>query len=258
MSAEWPALILYEYPFNESTRTLLRLEHLCGRLNTLVAREDALDHHHALAALFEIIEVAARADLKTDLLRDLDRQRAQLAQFRGNPAIAESRLEAFIQRVDHCHAALQQTSGKAGQSLNGDDWLMSIRSRITIPGGTCSFDLPAYYAWQQGEASRRRQDLQRWTRPLQPWIEAIGLVLGMMRESGHPQMVAAPGGHFQQSLPQNRSFQLLRLRLPRALELIPEISGHRLLVSVRLMRQDPEGRLKPAAEDTSFELSLCG
>jgi cell division protein ZapD len=24
-----------------------------------------------------------------------------------------------------------------------------VRSRISIPGGTCEFDLPAYYAWQQ-------------------------------------------------------------------------------------------------------------
>ncbi|MBL0719155.1 cell division protein ZapD [Piscinibacter sp. Jin2] len=251
-------MILYEYPFNESTRTLLRLEHLCGRLATLIAREEALDHHHALAALFEIVDVAARADLKTDLLRELDRHRAQLAQFRGNPAIAEGRLEAFIQRIDGCHAALQQTVGKAGQGLSGNDWLMSIRSRITIPGGTCSFDLPAYYAWQQGPATRRQQDLQHWTRPLEPWVDALTLALRLIREAGHPQMVAAPGGLFQQSLPQNRSFHLLRLRLPRELDLVPEISGHRLLVSVRLMRQDAEGRLRPAQEDTSFELSLCG
>ena len=39
---------------------------------------------------------------------------------------------------------------------------MSIRSRISIPGGTCEFDLPAYYAWQQLDATRRRADLLQW------------------------------------------------------------------------------------------------
>jgi cell division protein ZapD len=29
------------------------------------------------------------------------------------------------------------------------------------------------------------------------------------------------------------------------------------MVSVRLMRQDAEGRLKPSAADASFELTLC-
>ena len=33
---------------------------------------------------------------------------------------------------------------------------MSIRSRISIPGGTCEFDLPAYYAWQQRDATAGR------------------------------------------------------------------------------------------------------
>jgi hypothetical protein len=29
------------------------------------------------------------------------------------------------------------------------------------------------------------------------------------------------------------------------------------MVSIRLMRQDAEGRLKASTEDTSFELTLC-
>jgi cell division protein ZapD len=47
------------------------------------------------------------------------------------------------------------------------------------------------------------------------------------------------------------------MRLPHGQELVPEISGHRLMVSIRLMRQDLEGRLKPLGEDASFELTLC-
>jgi len=38
---------------------------------------------------------------------------------------------------------------------------------------------------------------------------------------------------------------------------VPEITGHRLMVSVRFMRPDAEGRLRSAAADTTFELSLC-
>jgi len=51
--------------------------------------------------------------------------------------------------------------------------------------------------------------------------------------------------------------ELLRMRIDPSLGLIPEISGHRLMVSIRLMRQDEEGRLKLAPEDTGFELALC-
>ena len=50
-------LVLYEYPFNEGIRTMLRLEQLFGRLDLLVARDDPVDHHFALATLFEVMDV---------------------------------------------------------------------------------------------------------------------------------------------------------------------------------------------------------
>ena len=66
-------MILYEYPFGESIRTMLRLEHLFNRLGVLMRREAPVEHHYALAPMFEIMDVASRADLKSDLMRDLDR-----------------------------------------------------------------------------------------------------------------------------------------------------------------------------------------
>ena len=78
---------------------------------------------------------------------------------------------------------------------------MSIRSRISIPGGTCEFDLPAYYAWQQHEPARRRADLMQWIATLMPLAEALQVLLGLLRDSGVPHKVVAPAGQYQQSLP---------------------------------------------------------
>mgnify|MGYP001326916088 CR=1 FL=1 len=250
-------LILYEYPFNESIRTMLRLEHLFDRLGQLIGREAPVDHHFALATIFEIMDVASRADLKSDLLKDLERQKTQLNGYRGNPSISEAALDEVLGRVDHAFNGLNQLPGKAGAALTANEWLMSIRSRISIPGGTCEFDLPAYYAWQQHDVGRRRADLMHWAGSLMPLAEALSVLLGLLRDSGVPHKVVAAGGQFQQSLPQGRVYQLLRMRLPGGQELVPEISGHRLLVSIRLMRQDGEGRLRPSGEDASFELTLC-
>ncbi len=251
------ALILYEYPFNESIRTMLRLEHLFDRLGLLIPRIDAVDHHFALATIFEIMDVASRADLKSDVLKELERHKALLNSYRGNPAISEAVLDQVTGRIDRAYDGLNHLQGKAGQSLASNEWLMSVRSRISIPGGTCEFDLPAYYAWQHTAPERRQHDLNTWAGTLAPLIDALRVLLGLLRDSGHPHMVAAPGGQYQQSLPQNRTFQLLRLKLDASLGLVPEISGHRLMVSIRLMRQDPEGRLRPAHEDAGFELTLC-
>lgn len=250
-------MILYEYPFNERIRTYLRLEHLFRRLTELVGRDHALDHHYALTTLFEIMDVGARADLKSDVLKDLDKQKHILDSYRGNPAIAESVLDNVISKLDRCFLALSSLPGKAGQSLTENDWLMSIRSRVGIPGGTCEFDLPAYYAWQHETSAQRRTDLQRWASTLSPLADSIYVLLKLLRDSGVPQKMIANAGQFQQNLPQGRTFQLLRLALDSSLKLIPEISGNRLMVSIRLMRHGDDDRLHACNEDAAFELTLC-
>ena len=84
-------------------------------------------------------------------------------------------------------------------------------------------------------------------------LEAIKL----LRDADMPCRVMATRGQFQQTLPQSRSFQLLRLRIDPSLDVVPEISGNRLMVSVRLMRQDEQGHLQPSVDDAPFELTLC-
>jgi cell division protein ZapD len=250
-------LIVYEYPFNESVRTWLRLERLFARLAALVARESSLDHHHALATLFEILEVGARSDLKGELMKDLDKHRAQFEGYRGNPSVAESALEAVLQRVQEAWNGLNTMQGRMGVALQAHEWLSSVRSRLAVPGGTCEFDLPSYHAWLHRDGASRQADLRQWSGTLEPVRTAVAVLLGFIRETGQPQRAAAAAGVFQQNLPAGRSYQLLRLGIDPTAGLVPEITGHRLMVSVRFLRQDAEGRYRPAAEDCTFEMALC-
>jgi len=250
-------VILYEHPLHERVRTYLRLERLFLRLHQLCQRVDALDHHFALATLFEIMDVAGRADLKSDLLKDLDKQKHVLDGFRGNPAISEDALSQVIDEIDQSFAALNNQSGKAGQSLNDNDWLMGIRGRMSIPGGTFEFDLPSYFAWQHKCGESRQADLLQWTQSLTAMSDAIYLLLRLLRDSGAPQKVMATGGVFQQSLPQTRTFLLMRVALDPHLECVPEITGNRLMVTVRLTQMGEGNRSTPVNDDVAFELALC-
>ena len=47
------------------------------------------------------------------------------------------------------------------------------------------------------------------------------------------------------------------MRIDPRLNLVPEISGNRLMVSVRLMQVQPGFASVPSTQDTSFELTLC-
>jgi cell division protein ZapD len=250
-------VILYEYPLNERIRTYLRLAHLFKRLDELIAGESPSLHHYALTSMFEIMDFGSRADLKTDVLKDLDKHKQALLGYRGNPNIDDAALNQVIGELESCFAALSNLHGRIGAQLLENEWLMSIRSRCSIPGGTCEFDLPAYFAWQHRDSAKRRSDLQGWRSHFLPLHQAVTLLLRILRDSGVPQKVVAPLGLYQQNLAQGRTYQLLRLSIDPSFGLVPEISANRLVVSLRFMQADHEGKSRAAQTDVDFEVALC-
>jgi len=249
-------LITYEYPFNERIRTLLRLEDLYEKFIFFLRQEDPLQHHIALATIFEMLEVAGRADLKSDLLQELERQRQTLLGFKSNPNVSSARLDEVLSDVDRSSAALMAAQGKTGQNIRENEWLMSIRGRTIIPGGACEFDLPSYYAWQHRTAQQRYNDISGWFAPLAPLFDAIGVVLRLLRESGRSAAVVAKSGSHQQML-QGKVYQMLRLSIDETLGVIPEISANKYMLWVRFTSQDGDMKPKPYENDVPFELTLC-
>ena len=93
-------MILYEYPFNESIRTMLRLEHLFDRLGQLIERDAPVDHHYALATIFEIMDVGCARRPEVRPAQGAREAQPQLVGYRGNPAISEAALDEVIGRID--------------------------------------------------------------------------------------------------------------------------------------------------------------
>jgi cell division protein ZapD len=250
-------LIVYEYPFNERIRTLLRLEDLHEKFVFFLHQESPLQHHVALSTIFEMLEVAGRADLKSDLLQELERQKQMLLAYQSNPNVETEMLNAILGEVDRASAALAASQGKTGQNIRDNEWLMSIRGRTIIPGGACEFDLPSYYAWQKRTPEQRFTDISNWFAPMVPLFDAIIVVMRLLRESGHASKINAEGGSYQQML-QGKIYQMLRLVINEETGAIPEISANKYMLWVRFTSQDGDMKPKPFEGEVPFELALCG
>ena len=248
--------VLYEYPFSERIRTLLRLEDLFERLAFFQAQTHPHCHHAALLTLFEILEITSRSDLKGELLQELERHRQTLLALRNNPQVAEERLAAVLVDVDSAHTALNTATGKVGQQLRDNEWLTLIRSRASIPGGTSEFDVPWYHAWLCGDPAARSADLDSWVQQLAQFSGAMNIVLRLLRGTAHSTRQTAAAGAFQLSL-QGRTCSLLQVRVAASEGAIPEISANKYMLWIRFTIADRDVKPRPIERDVPFELALC-
>ena len=250
-------MITYEYPFNERIRTLLRLEDLFEKTSVFVQNDGQLEHHTALITIFEILEVAGRADLKMDLIQELERQRQTLLAYRNNPDISEEALSGALYEIEQSSAALLSMTGKMGQYLRDNDWLMGIKSRAAIPGGVCEFDLPSYHWWLHRPAEVRREAIEGWLKPMLPLRDAAAIVLRLLRSSGHPKQHVAVSGQFQLNLGGSAA-QMVRVTLDVDEQAVPEVSANKYFLNIRFTKP-PAGEIKARGceRDINFDLTFC-
>lgn len=249
-------MISYEFPLNERVRTLLRLEDLFSRVELLIERTTSTDHHCALGALFEILEVAARADLKSDLLQELERQKKILSALHSNPEISEVALEAILNSIDNASTDLLSMNGKIGQHLRDNEWLMGIKQRACIPGGVCEFDLPSYHYWQHQSSDARHAYLSGWLEPMLPLRDSLLIILKLLRESGKLHHFTAFNGSFQQ-MQGGKVAQMLSIHLDQSLLCIPEISANKYALNVRFVAANYAAKSALYEQDVPFDLIFC-
>src|SRR5512147_901470 len=235
---------------------MLRLEDLFFRICRFIESDESPDHHAALGVLFEILEVASRADLKSELLQELERQKKALNALHNNPEILEDALEAVLSEIENASTRLFGMSGKIGQHLRDDEWLMSIKQRACIPGGVCEFDLPSYHYWQHQSDELRQNALNAWIGPMLPLRDGISILLKLLRESGRTHHFTAFHGSFQQ-MQGGRVAQMLRISLDPGLPCIPEVSANKYALNIRFVAADFAAKSTLYDQDLDFDLTFC-
>ena len=138
----------YEHPLNEKVRIYLRLEHLLKQLHDSSELSDPWQYTIFFNALFDLLELIEQIPVKTDLAKALDKQSTKLKAWLDYDGVDPTAIQSLLDSMSHAQKNLL-AAPRLGQSLREDRFLSSIRQRFSIPGGTCSFDLPALHYWRQ-------------------------------------------------------------------------------------------------------------
>lgn len=249
---------IYELPINERIRNFLRLEFLFQLANESMAKTTEMGSRQCVSSLIEISELISRTDIKSELVKELDKHINLFQTFQKNPDVDDKVLDEMLNNLQDSHRQLKNLTYHPGHALRHDELISSIRQRISIAGGTCNFDLPAYHHWLRKSTSERKFQLNRWADDLKYMFDAIKLVLIILRTATQSTRESASDGFFQYSLDQNRPAQLIRILLPINDPFFPEISGGKHRFSVRFLEQNnTQERASQIKRTVDFELQCC-
>lgn len=249
--------MLFEYPLHERTRLFLRLEDTFGRLRGLANVASKNTHHAAMMVLFELLDiVSGRSDLKSELLQELEKQRAAINQYQNMSGVDGEALKNVLNDIEVAYQGLVNWSQRPGQYLRDNEWLSAIRARSSVPGGMCEFDLPNYHSWLNLPASMRQLQLDAWVDAFMPLEQCLMLSLKLLRGGSAPLDTVAVRGQLQQDV-RSKPYQLLRIWIDESAAAVPEISASKYVVWIRLMQRSTEFKSNPLEHDVAMKIALC-
>lgn len=249
---------VYEQPLNERMRTFLRLDFLYQQALFHEEREDPWSTRAAMSSLLEILAITARGDIRSEVLKDLERQMTVMHDYASRAGVDNSRLKAVLNNLTRLRTELNSVGALFMQRLRDSEFLNSIKHRSTIPGGTCEFDLPDYRHWLDQPFAARSKAFGDWMATIRPLCDAVTELLWLTREAARPRPEVATGGTFQIAFDRENPCQLLRLALPAGTQLFPEISGSHHRCSIRFLSwNDVNSRPVQTTEDVQFQLAVC-
>jgi cell division protein ZapD len=253
-----PDKILYEQPLNERIRTFLRLEYLFRQAAYHLSRDTEWDSRATLTCILDILGIFGNTNLKSEVLKELERHATNLKRHEQNPNIDHTHLHKLLDKITTHMDSMHQINGQIASDLKNSEFLLSIRQRSAIPGGTCDFDLPVFHYWLKQPAKARTRDLAGWLGNFDEIGQSIQLILALTRDSTPMKPTLAKGGVFQRTLDPNLPFQLIRIALPAGQPFYAELSGGRHRFTARFLHFSIAGdRSQQTDQDVEFELACC-
>jgi cell division protein ZapD len=248
--------VVYEQPLTERMRTFLRLEFLYHQAISHVEHEGSWASRAAVQGLLEILAILSRGDLRSEVLKELERHIIGMTQLQSRSEVDTGRLQSVLRNLSQLRDGLNKCGAHYLAPLKENEFLSAIKHRSAIPGGTCEFDLPEYSHWLRQPYSERLQDFERWMGVLRPLCDSIAELLWLNRQSSVFSEKEAEGGLFQMAMDRTGSKELVRIALSSDTDLFPEVSGGSHRVIVRFLRLSAAGcRPQQTSENVEFRIS---
>jgi len=245
----------FEFPLTEFIRTVLKIDRLGRFFDSSTSYSTEEEIRNLVTRMLELYTLIARAELKNELIKEVDKRSLRLNRLKNIPEINQLALKETI--------ASLQSALKELKSIPTDSYskplpylIDAVKQRQSIPGGQFEFDIPGYQYWLSQGTSNCKSQILEVLSGLKPITKTVSLLLELIRNSATATTETAVNGVFQ--LAANNDSELIIIQPPEKGNLYPEISGGRHRVFIRFLEfSDINHKTNQTNKDVTFLLKTC-
>ena len=226
-----------------------RLERLFIAIAQASEESHPIIHHYALKNIIEIIKIIEKPELKSRFIKELMRLEHVLKPL--PLSLSNTQYASLFVQIQ----VLTHMAGKFGDNIQHHPFLQSVRMAQTAHLNDSDQQAPQLVWWLSQETQQRQHDLLQWFRQLKILHETVTLYLTLLRDTVTFKSIDMIQGFYHQPISSKTNCQLILLRMPTALRLVPKIQlGHHGL-SLRLC--DAVTMQETRHTNASVELAIC-
>ena len=250
----------YEHPLGERVKLLLKLETIFFQAVDHKLARDQYETRMCLDALFALLNVTNRYELRLVMLKELQRISSMLLQFQRAEDVNSGKVDATLKELERCKAILHGLDSKHIDRLRNIEFLNTIKLRNIHETGSFLFEIPEFKHWLLQSMEERSRQIQMWIDDFIPFKETTDFLLKFIRESSEPEQVVAKNGIYIKTVDdRHNTQQLLSIYVDEQYNTYPSISGDGYRFVVRFMEQK-QFDINPnqIKKDVPFCLTVCG
>lgn len=251
---------IYEHPFGERIKLLLKLEIIFSQAIFHQKAANQYETQMCLDALFSLLNLTKRYELRSELLKELERIKNMLLQLKRVDDVSDHKIDDTLKSLSHCSRVLHGLDSKHIDNIRNIEFLNKVKLRNIHETGSYLFEIPELQYWLLQPTEQRERQITQWLEGFMPFKTAIDFLLKLIRDSAEPESVVAENGVYIKTLDSRAvNHQLLRIIIDERHNVYPSVSGNEYRFVVRFMQQKhADERALQSKDNIQFQLSSCG
>tara|TARA_B100000795_G_C22772396_1_gene428456 strand:+ start:680 stop:1414 length:735 start_codon:yes stop_codon:yes gene_type:complete len=221
-------MIKYEFPLNERIRKFLRIEEIFKKMDVQITNKKEFSESGCFDTFFDIMATASRADLKVELIQEIEKQRLKL-----KSKIKTKKNMTTIAELNKIRIKLEKAKLLTGFNFGADKFLHELKTRSDSPSGIVTTDFPEFQFWlQRISYSDRKMYFKNKLKDFESIKIAIKYLMKLLRSNVKTNSMQTKTGTLQYKLDPILKNDLVIITVAGKLTYFPNISSNKYAVNV--------------------------